>query len=108
MCPGEGEGGAWEDGKRLVKVAPGRHTRRVELEGLRRVSLTALIMLVVQYGLGIILNLHIAIPASDVHAGIMQQIANGPAMPTGHALLGLGLIGPRSYCWSGQCASGTG
>ena len=77
----------------VVRVVPGRHSRRVELEGLRRVSLAALIMLVVQYGLGIILNLYIAVPASDAHAGIMQEIASGPAMLTLHALLGLGLIG---------------
>jgi len=77
----------------VVRVVPGRHSRRVELEGLRRISLAALIMLVVQYGLGIILNLYIAVPASDAHAGIMQEIASGPAMLTVHALLGLGLIG---------------
>ena len=77
----------------VVRVVPGRHSRRVELEGLRRVSLAALVMLVVQYGLGIILNLYIAVPASDAHAGIMQEIASGPAMLTLHALLGLGLIG---------------
>ena len=56
----------------VVRVVPGRHSRRVELEGLRRISLAALIMLVVQYGLGIILNLYIAVPASDAHAGIMH------------------------------------
>jgi len=77
----------------VVRVVPGRHSRRVELEGLRRVALAALVMLVVQYGLGIILNLYIAVPASDAHAGIMQEIASGPAMLTVHALLGLGLIG---------------
>ena len=77
----------------VVRVVAGRHTRRIELEGLRRVSLAALVMLVVQYGLGIILNLYIPIPASDAHAGIMQEIANGPAMLTLHALLGLALIG---------------
>ena len=77
----------------VVRVVPGRHSRRVELEGLRRVSLAALVMLVVQYGLGIILNLYIAVPASDAHAGIVQDIASGPAMLTLHALLGLGLIG---------------
>jgi hypothetical protein len=77
----------------VVRVVPGRHSRRVELEGLRRVSLAALVMLVVQYGLGIILNLYIAVPASDAHAGLMQEIASGPAMLTVHALLGLGLIG---------------
>jgi len=77
----------------VVRVVPGRHSRRVELEGLRRVCMAALVMLVVQYGLGIILNLYIAVPASDAHAGIMQEIASGPAMLTLHALLGLGLIG---------------
>jgi hypothetical protein len=74
-------------------VASGKHTRREELEGVRQVSLAALIMLIVQYGLGSILNLYIAIPASDAHAGLMQEIVNGPLMLTVHALLGLGLIG---------------
>ena len=77
----------------VVRVVPGRHIRRAELEGVRRVSLAALIMLVVQYGLGIILNLYIAVPASDAHAGLVQEIASGPLMLTVHALLGLALIG---------------
>jgi hypothetical protein len=77
----------------VARFVSGRHTRRVELEGLRRVSLAALIMLVVQYGLGVILNLYIPVPASDAHAGIMQEIASGPFMLTLHALVGLGLIG---------------
>jgi hypothetical protein len=76
-----------------VRVASGKHTRRMELEAVRQVCLAALIMLVVQYGLGISLNLYIAVPASDAHAGIMQEIANGPVMLTLHALLGLALIG---------------
>jgi hypothetical protein len=75
------------------RVASGKHVRRAELEGVRRVSLAALVMLVVQYGLGIILNLCVAIPASDAHAGLMQEIASGPLMLTLHALLGLALIG---------------
>jgi hypothetical protein len=77
----------------VVRVASGKHTRRTELEGVRRVSLAALVMLVIQYGLGIILNLYIAVPASDAHAGLMQEIASGPLMLTLHALLGLALIG---------------
>jgi len=32
----------------VVRVASGKHTRREELEGLRQVSLAALVMLVVQ------------------------------------------------------------
>jgi hypothetical protein len=75
------------------RVASGKHVRRAELEGVRRVSLAALVMLVVQYGLGIILNLYVAVPASDAHGGLMQEIASGPLMLTLHALLGLALIG---------------
>jgi hypothetical protein len=75
-----------------IRAASGRHTRRTELEAVRQVSLGALIMLVVQYGLGIVLNLYIAVPAADAHAGLAQEIANGPLMLTLHALLGLALI----------------
>ncbi len=74
-------------------VAPGRHTRRPGRAGLRRVSLAVLIMLVAQYGLGIFLNLYVAIPASDAHAGIFGEIATAPLALTVHALLGLALIG---------------
>jgi hypothetical protein len=76
-----------------IRVASGKHTRRAGLEGVRQVSLAALIMLVVQYGLGIVLNLYIAVPAADAHAGLTQEIANGPLMLTLHAVLGLALIG---------------
>jgi hypothetical protein len=55
--------------------------------------LATLIMLVAQYGLGIFLNLYVAVPASDQHAGIMQEIATAPLALTVHALLGLALIG---------------
>ena len=74
-------------------VAPGRHTRRPGRPGLRRVSLATLIMLVVQYGLGNFLNLYVAVPASDAHAGIFTEIATSPPALTVHALLGLALIG---------------
>ncbi len=78
----------------LVKrAAAGRHTRRPGLAGLRRVCVAALITLVVQYGLGIFLNLYVAVPAADAHAGIMREIASGPLALTVHALLGLALIG---------------
>jgi hypothetical protein len=76
----------------VVRVVPGKHIRRAELEGVRRLSLATLTMLVIQYGLGSILNLYIAIPASDAHAALGQEIANGPLMLSVHALLGLALI----------------
>ena len=77
----------------VVRVASGKHTRREALEGVRQVSLAALVMLVVQYGLGIILNLYIPVPPAGAHAGLTQEIAKGPLMLTVHALLGLALVG---------------
>ena len=74
-------------------VAPGRHTRRSGRPGLRRVCVAALILLVVQYGLGIFLNLYVSVPAADAHAGFFQEIATAPMALTVHALLGLALIG---------------
>src|SRR5271169_2570192 len=68
-------------------VAPGRHTRRPGRAGLRRVCVAALIMLVVQYGLGIFLNLYVAVPVSDAHAGIFTEIATAPLALTGTAIL---------------------
>ena len=56
-------------------------------------SVTMLVMLVIQYGLGIILNLYVEVPASDAHAGILTEIATAPAVLTVHAVLGVALIG---------------
>ena len=56
-------------------------------------SVTMLVMLVIQYGLGIILNLYVEVPASDAHAGILSEIATAPGVLTVHAVLGTALIG---------------
>jgi len=86
-------------------TAPGRHTRRPERPqrlqrpersgrpGLRRVSVAALVMLVLQYGLGTILNFYVQVPPADAHAGIFTEIATAPLALTAHALLGVSLIG---------------
>jgi hypothetical protein len=60
---------------------------------MRQICLAVLVMLVLQYGLGIFLNLYVPVPASDAHAGIVQEIDTAPATLTFHALLGLALIG---------------
>jgi hypothetical protein len=60
---------------------------------MRWVSVTMLVMLVFQYGLGIILNLYVEVPASDAQAGILGEIATAPAVLTIHAVLGIALIG---------------
>jgi cytochrome bd-type quinol oxidase subunit 2 len=75
-----------------------RHTRPKGRGGLRRarlrhMSVAMLVMLVIQYGLGIILNLYVEVPASDAHAGILTEIATAPAVLTVHAVLGVALIG---------------
>jgi hypothetical protein len=54
--------------------------------------LAALILLVVQFGLGMVLNLYVPVPSSDQHAGISQEISTAPTTLTIHVLLGLGLI----------------
>src|SRR5690348_7421976 len=81
-------------------AAPGRHTHRAaqsrpgrRLPGIRRVSAVALVMLVLQYGLGMILNFYVGVPAADAHAGIFTEIATAPLALTAHALLGVCLAG---------------
>jgi hypothetical protein len=71
---------------------PSLHTRPVGMAEVRKASLTALMMLVAQYGLGIILNLYVNIPASDHDAGIMHEIASASWGLTIHVLLGIALI----------------
>jgi hypothetical protein len=76
----------------MKPMNPGRHTRPASRTGLRKACLAVLIMLVVQYGLGIFLNLYVSVPASDHDAGIAHEIASGPGSLTLHATLGLILI----------------
>jgi hypothetical protein len=75
-------------------VAPvaDRHDRLLGIAGLGRACLAALIALVTQFGLGMWLNLYVTVPSSDQHAGIVQEITNGPLTLTVHALLGTFLI----------------
>jgi len=60
---------------------------------VRRVSAVALVMLVLQYGLGMILNFYVGVPAADAHASIFTEIATAPLALTAHALLGVTLVG---------------
>ena len=63
---------------------------------LRRISLGMLAGLLIQYGLGMIVNLYVSVPARDQRGGALTAIgralANGPAALTVHAALGLLLI----------------
>ncbi len=76
-----------------MSFAAGRHTRLPDLARLRRACLATLIALVAEFALGMWLNLYVAIPAADAHAGPVQEITNGPLVLTVHALVGTFLIG---------------
>ena len=64
-----------------VRVIAGRHARLRGTENLRRPCLTALIALVVQFSLGMILNLYVTVPTSDAHAGYVQELRGRPRCP---------------------------
>ncbi len=75
-----------------------RHTRskgrgRPRRARLRQISVTMLVMLVIQYGLGIILNLYVEVPASDAHAGILTEIATRDRLLAVLATAGLTALG---------------
>src|SRR6266516_7236425 len=66
------------------------------VRALRINSLAAVVMLLIEYGLGLWLNLYAELPAGDrgasVPAGFGRAVADGPAGLTIHALLGVALL----------------
>jgi hypothetical protein len=64
---------------------------------LRRVSLAVLVLLVVEYGIGMYVNLYVTVPGADHGGGMGAAIANGPAVLSLHAVIGpllaLGALG---------------
>jgi hypothetical protein len=66
--------------------------RAQRVGGLRRASFATFILLVVQFTVGIYVNLYISVPKADHGHGVGQAIANGPAGLTLHIVLGLLLI----------------
>ena len=60
---------------------PGASARRASAgrtAGLRRASLAALVLLLIQYGIGIGVNLYVTVPAADQGHTISSAISNGP------------------------------
>jgi hypothetical protein len=60
--------------------------------GLRQASLAALVLLVIQYGIGIGINLYVTVPAADHGHSIGTAISNGPGVLAAHIVIGLLLI----------------
>ena len=64
---------------------------------LRRGSLAVLVLLVVEYAIGMYVNLYVTVPGADHGGGLGGAIASGPAALSLHAtiglLLGLGALG---------------
>jgi hypothetical protein len=76
-------------------AAPGRGAAR-DARGLRPNSFAAVVMLLVEYGLGIWVNLYAKIPPSDQGKGTFAAfgaaVAHGPVALALHALLGTLLL----------------
>jgi hypothetical protein len=72
----------------------GRAERR--LRGARRTTLSAAIMLLIQYGLGMGVNLYVTVPASDQHHGLGSalghSLSNSPVVLAVHSGFGLLLL----------------
>jgi hypothetical protein len=67
-----------------------------QLDIVRRMSLGVAVALLVQYALGMVVNLYVTVPARDHDGGILTAVgrafANGPAAVAIHTGLGLLLI----------------
>lgn len=71
----------------------GAASRHEVAERLRRASFGSLCALVIQYGLGIGVNLYVNVPDADKGKdGFGDAFSNGPAAITAHAVIGLLLI----------------
>jgi hypothetical protein len=56
---------------------------------MRQASLAVLVLLVVEYGIGMYVNLYATIPQADHGHGLGNAIANGPWSLSMHAVIGL-------------------
>jgi hypothetical protein len=68
-------------------VTTERSARRVK--ALRRASFAGLVLLLIQYGLGMYTNIYVTVPSTDKGGGFGKAISNGPAALSVHAVLAL-------------------
>jgi len=77
--------------KRLAEIPPGNWTKRQSRQvGLRQATLAILIGLIVQFALGMGVNLYVALPAAG-HPGHASWFGNGALLAL-HAALGIVLV----------------
>jgi hypothetical protein len=72
------------------RATGGRPARRVK--ALRRASFAALVLLLIQFVLGMYVNIYVTVPKADEGGGMGKAISGGPATLSIHAVLGLLLI----------------
>src|SRR5450755_398761 len=84
----------------LDAQSPARPVNTAATAGMARVrrgSLAVLVLVVVEYGIGMYVNLYVAVPRADHGRSVGSAIANGPTTLSIHVviglLLGLGAIG---------------
>lgn len=77
-------------------MSSSRSSSAKRVSGLRANSLAAVVILLVQYSLGIAVNLYSTLPASDhgksIFPGFAAAVGKGPVLLTLHALLGTLLL----------------
>lgn len=59
------------------------------LARLRRGSMAVLVLIVLEYGIGMYVNLYVSVPAADHGRSPGSAIANGPVMLSVHIVIGL-------------------
>jgi hypothetical protein len=77
---------------RETRTAPAARAPAAALSGIRWQSYAMAVLLLVQFGLGIGVNLFVTLPRQDHAAGLGTALANGPVAVSMHIVLGLALI----------------
>ena len=72
-----------------VAVGATPETMQARLAWVRRISLAVLVLVVVEYGLGMYVNLYVAVPAADHGGSLGGVVSEGPVTLSVHAVLGL-------------------
>ena len=73
--------------ERIMPIFSAEKARRMGRAGLAQACLVVLTGLVIQFALGMVLNLYIVMPAADGRVSYMREIETAPGVLTAHALL---------------------